>query len=459
MRVITHYKNAVVVRALMAVVLTSVVSLRAYSDILGIPGEASTGIGLYIFDLEADSVVLDSHAREAFTPASITKALTTASAMTLLGKDFRFETTAELRGKRHQDAGEFYGAIVIKAGGDPTLESQHFKAAGFCDSIVAALQRRGVTSFIGTIQVENPMKEQGQVETWEIEDTPWPYGTGIYGLNYNDNVIKVFPATGQTSPYDPSLKVVKHIGAKSSLSRGVGSSVLNVRAPKRSFANKSWSLSTSMPDPAGVLVAALKNKMEAAGITFTDKAVNYSTKHPIKLYTHVSPPLVEVMRSCMYRSDNMFAEALLRAFKPTESRMDAVKAEMDLWAKRGVDTEQADVLDGSGLSRGGNFSALFLGQVLTWMARSPMAADYISLFPRAGVSGTVKSFGADSRFAGRLAVKSGSMRGVQCYAGYMLDANDNPTHVVVVICNQIRCPRKTLRTAIINLLDNFIPQD
>jgi len=46
------------------------------------------------------------------------------------------------------------------------------------------------------------------------------------------------------------------------------------------------------------------------------------------------------------------------------------------------------------------------------------------------------------------------MNGVQCYAGYKIDDNGNPTHVVVIMANSFFGTRADLRTAISNLLLN-----
>ena len=195
MDIMTDYKPQLTITRRWAIMLTALILFLpdikiSAQAVLDIPGEETADIGLYIKDLKADTIVFSSHANENHVPASITKSLTSASAMTLLGEKFRFRTDVELRGKKSRGDSTFYGAIVIKASGDPTLDSRHFdNNGGFCDSIVAALTRLSIDSIVGTIQVEAKMPEQGQVETWEIEDTPWPYGAGIYGLNYKDNTM------------------------------------------------------------------------------------------------------------------------------------------------------------------------------------------------------------------------------------------------------------------------------
>ena len=87
-----------------------------------------------------------------------------------------------------------------------------------------------------------------------------------------------------------------------------------------------------------------------------------------------------------------------------------------MWETRDVDTRRVVIEDGSGLSRNDRLTPMFLANVFTWMASHYKAPDYVSLFPKAGCDGTLKSFLRDTPLEGRVALKTGSMRGVQSYA-------------------------------------------
>ena len=59
-----------------------VMPLAAASEaILGIDGEESTSVGIYIKDLRTDSVLLDFNSQLALTPASVMKCVTSASVL------------------------------------------------------------------------------------------------------------------------------------------------------------------------------------------------------------------------------------------------------------------------------------------------------------------------------------------------------------------------------------------
>ncbi|MDE6299913.1 MAG: D-alanyl-D-alanine carboxypeptidase [Muribaculaceae bacterium] len=85
---------------------------------------------------------------------------------------------------------------------------------------------------------------------------------------------------------------------------------------------------------------------------------------------------------------------------------------------------------------------------------------YASFFPLAGQEGTLRKFLAGTLLEGYVAMKTGSMRGIQCYAGYKLDDDYVPTHTIVIIMNEITGSRETAKKAAQRmLLEIFANQD
>lgn len=155
----------------------------------------------------------------------------------------------------------------------------------------------------------------------------------------------------------------------------------------------------------------------------------------------------------MSRSDNLFAEGMLRLLTPGQPRSAAIARERRLLSSRGLDFDITDIHDGSGLSRNNRVTARVMADLLEKMAhRRGGAVSYVSLFPIVGKEGTVKSLLKGTPLQGRLALKSGSMNGVHCYAGYKLDNDGNPTHAVVILVNDFFCKRAEVRDAIARFL-------
>ncbi len=418
---------------------------------LTIKGNNVTSVGVYIAELSTGKVVSSYNSNVALTPASVMKAITTATAMSVVGSDYRFVTDVYAIGKI--EGCLLDGNIVINGVGDPTIDSRYFpENYGFVDNIIARLKIKGITNITGSIIInQSAVKSQGVMPKWEIEDVAWDYGAGFYALNYRDNYFDLFINSMKTVPNIKGLKVENNttLGKKDPmLLRGIGSYEIEISGtiPNR----KDYSIPCSMPDPAKVMVDELINKLSQNGIVVENK--NIEMNDTILLYRHKSPCSQDIMRRLMVKSDNLLAEGMLNATAPDSTRAGAINAEKKLWERRGVNCDYTVIQDGCGLARSSKISPRFIGNVLAWMAKSNMREDYLSLFPRAGENGTLRNFLKGSELSGQLALKTGSMSGVQCYAGYKLDSSELPTHVVVIMVNGFFCKRKVLIKDIERLL-------
>lgn len=438
-------------------VLACVAAIAAHAAVLDFDGADATSIGIYIKDLKTGKVIADHNSATALTPASIMKALTTATALEKLGADHRFRTRVALAGKRNGNV--WTGDLVIFGVADPTLESDQFKKnCGLTDSIVGALRRRGISEFTGSVVIVESLRDAGPVLKWECEDIAWPYGAGLYGFNYAGNYVRCYPNRGTTVPAS-SLKIKVLPAAEgdgNDILRGVASDNLIVHATAKSRRNKDFSLNVTVPDPAAVYAGVLVEALNRNGIKTGRRPAYVDRSDATTIYTHRSPTAAVYMSNLMKRSDNLFAEGTLRAIDPAGSRDDCIKAEKAFWKERGLDAASTLIYDGSGLTRGNKLPPAFLGRMLEIMAVSPNAGTYVSFFPKAGMEGTLKSFLDKSRLKGRIALKTGSVAAVQCYAGYKLDWEGKPTHAVVIMVNGFFCPRAQVRRAIEKfLLDTF----
>jgi len=442
--------------AAMALLLAATPAMS--ENFLDIEGGDATSVGIYVKDLTTGSVVVDYNSRLALTPASVTKAVTTATALQTLGADWRFTTTVELSGERSVSSRSCWnGNLVISASGDPTLESSEFKSnLGFTDSIISSLKRLGISEIDGTVIIREHMTGAGPVPQWEIEDLAWEYGAGLYDFNYAGNVVRAYPNTGKTIPAsDLKIKVLPSDDGDTDMQRGINSENLIVWGSAKNRQNKKWNLGTTIPDPANVYIKLLTSRLKTAGIKISTKRSIDTGSTPV--YTHRSPKLGTICRNLMKRSDNLFAEGVLRAIKRGETRKECIKAEKAYWTDKGINAKNTIINDGSGLTRANRISPRFIGDMLEWMAKSDNAKTYVDFFPVSGVDGTLKSLLAKTRLKGHLAMKTGSVSAVQCYAGYKLDPDGNPTHVVVIMVNGFFCSRASLRKQIENfLLKTFV---
>ena len=422
-----------------------------------VPDAFASSCGLYVIDLATGEAVADINGSSLFIPASVTKALTTATVLCLKDSAERFVTPAVALGNINKE-GVLDGNILISCSGDPTIESRHMAAArGIADSIASGLKAAGITRIKGRVIVDEAMLPSGEVPSgWMDEDLALPYGAQHFAANYADNCLVLSMPGCTFSPASPGLEVHHEPckgGAKVSRSRSERRLTVKGTLPRRQTAMK-----VANPLPSSTLAEAVRQAVEAAGITVEGGDVS-ATGPATLLYTHVSPRYADIMRSLMFRSDNLYAEGMLRTLAPDDSRAEALAEEREIWADNDLPMNDNWVEDGSGLSRANRLSPKFLARVLEWMSGSLVGQSYVRMFPRAGCEGTVRNFLKDTPLAGRMVLKSGSMRNVQSYAGYMLDENGLPTHAVVIMANDFKCPRPALKQMMADaLLEIFAPE-
>lgn len=413
---------------------------------LRFPGVEGSVVGLYIEDLGSGEVLAEYGADIPMCPASIMKAVTAASVLSLYPADICFTTRVNTVGERGAD-GILRGNILIESSGDPTLGSAYFDAPdALRDSILASLAAAGIDSVTGGIVIDrSAIPDASYPPGWGSDDFMWPYGAMLRSFNWRDNSYTLSLPSKVTVPYIPGLQVDFKRHKRGKMGYDALPPLYLVKAwgkPPR----KGAEVTLAMPSPADSFIYAMRRALADAGIAVADTVADaYGAPEPI--CEALSPTFPAILRSMMHRSDNLYAEGMLRTVAPRQPRDTAVAREKALWGLRGADTDSICIIDGSGLSRLNRLTPWFLSDVLAWMARSPYAASYAYLFPRVGREGTVKRFLAGTPLEGRLALKTGTMSGVRALAGYLLDDDGLPTHTVVLIVNGFSCSPSVVNKA------------
>lgn len=367
-------------------------------------GIKPASVAVMITDLSDNKVIGSHNISTPLIPASIMKSVTTAALLNKVGPNYRYHTGIFIDGPL--DMGILRGNLVIVGACDPSVNSMSEPyGQNIIEEITDALRLAGINKIEGKIIIdESEFAGSPRPDSWMAADFRESYGTGIHAFNFENNA------------------------------RG-GRSVEN---------------------PSSVFISRLKSALAKEMISIDEKDLGIGKR--TQIFDHVSPPIDEIMRSCMMRSDNMFAEAMLRTYGKLEgkdgSTPSAANREYAFWVERKMPMEGVEIIDGSGLSRQNRVTAEFMNGILTQMSGD---ATYASFFPLAGQEGTLKKFLVETPLDSYIAMKTGSMKGIQCYAGYKLDEDYVPTHSVVIIMNDIVGKRDRVRKAAENmLLDIFI---
>lgn len=429
-------------------------TLTKYAD--AVEGIDADSVGIYIEDIVTGDVLLDVNGEKLFTPASVTKMLTIATLVETTNLDERFNTSVYLNGELTDSI--FVGDIVVQSNGDPTLESSHFKEYnGFTDSIAANVCRLGIKSIIGSIEIIEPEWIERNVPSgWKDSDLAWPYGTGHFGLNYKDNkaVLTIKKdGTWITEPKIPTMNII-FVGKTNNdeLRRERGATTLYTSRSGK----KTRTHTIANPDPVSTLKYEIEKSLSKYDIIYEKVDSKNDIRSSTLIYKHLSPTLKQIAKSTMQRSDNMMAEGLLRIAHPGKPRAVAVREELLFWDKIGWDRSGMIIEDGSGLSRNNKISPYALADILAWMfLNSDNFNDFVDMFPVAAKSGTLRNFLKSNNLSGQFRAKTGSLNGVQCYAGYVMDQYGLPSHIVVVMINGMKSDRSVIKKNLELLLENY----
>src|SRR5690606_10595450 len=93
--------------------------------------------------LEDGKIMYQNNGDVGIKPASTLKLLTAASALDILGENYRFKTQLYYDGEIKDNV--LHGNIYVKGGGDPTLQEENFK------TFANALKRAGITTISGNL--------------------------------------------------------------------------------------------------------------------------------------------------------------------------------------------------------------------------------------------------------------------------------------------------------------------
>lgn len=457
-------------------------SQSALEQFVNHPALKHASVGVSVTDLETGRSILSHNVDQSLTPASVLKVVTTATALEILGEHYRYKTEVAL------DANDPTRILVIGSG-DPTLGSEAFgdHPERFFTVAADALRRALPTDREYSIYVVDDLfGYNGISPEWTWIDMGNYYAAGAYGISIFDNSYKLFfdttdrnscPKILRTEPEMNQLTFrnelqLNNSGRDNGYIYGAPFSNERILRGNIPAGRKAFSIKGDIPDPGLFLGETLAGYLRDAGLKIGDvetarkdhlsgvcrsgQSVNYRVGKV--LFTQVSPPLKDIIREVNVESNNHYAEHLIRTLgiksnmKQEGDVLEAGSAAIsDFWKSRGVVVSSLQMHDGSGLAPQNAVSPQLLTDLLGYMyTRSDYSSLFFNSLPKAGQEGTLTSFLRNTRLSGRIAAKSGSIGGVQCYAGYLIDGNKKYAFTVMV--NKFNGTRPQVRSAIEQLL-------
>lgn len=451
----------------------SVVSQTAIQQFINNPALRHASVGVQVVDLVSGQSVVSNDSQKSLTPASITKIITTATALELLGENYRFETVVAV------DANNPNRIIVIGSG-DPTLGSSNIDVnpnSFFINVASAAKKILDPQKEYEIVVIDDLYGYEGISPEWTWIDMGNYYAAASYGISVFDNSYKLFfdttnpnvaPRIIRTEPNMNDLKFLNFLTLNTSGADNgylYGAPFSNERTIRGNIPSgrREFSIKGDIPDPGLLLGNTLTEYLQNSGLKIgmvktvredllSGKKNNYTVG--TRLHTHKSPILSEIVREVNVTSNNHFAEHLIRLIGSTtndtntkDALSNGIDAIKKFWSQKGISASSLTLLDGSGLAPQNAFSSHFLTEILTYMYNSSVHSQaFLNSLPKAGREGTLRSFLKNTKYEGKIIAKSGSIGGVHCYSGYLIDGQKQYAFTVMV--NKFNGTRPQVRSAI-----------
>ncbi|MCB0609030.1 MAG: D-alanyl-D-alanine carboxypeptidase/D-alanyl-D-alanine-endopeptidase [Lewinella sp.] len=451
------------------------------------PDLKAAGLGISVVDAASGREIAGYNAGLALIPASTLKTLSTASALGILGGDFRIKTDLQYDGEIDAK-GVLHGNLYLKGYGDPTLGSPEMEGTPGLSALMVrlsmAVQQKGIRRIEGQIVGDGSYFDlPAEADTWQWNDMGNYYAAGAWGLNVHENLyylrFQKRPKLGDRPPLveiTPAVDGLKMINEVTSAETGTGDNVYIFGAPRTydriargtiPRGSGRFSVKGALPDPPLFAARQLAEQLKSVGIISRKGPASWlevadTGRERTTLYTHESPPLREIVGRTNTKSINLYAESLLRivgkARADDGSLAGSLEAVRGFWREKGVSFDAAFIEDGSGLSPRNAVSAdFFTGLLHAVAADDRIFTDFYPSLPVSGQSGTLRYTLPGTPAAGKIRAKTGTMERVRSLAGYVETRSGKRTAFCILV-NNYSCTgtemRKKLEPVLMAIFDN-----
>jgi len=406
---------------------------------------ATVGVSVVALD-SGESAVAIRPARR-FIPASNQKLLTAAFALVRLGGRFHFETalwylpTGDLL-----VAGDYDPTL-----GDPRLARQRNRSIyAELDRWARALKAAKIDRIGGQILLCRANDKDLRHPDWPTRQRQKWYAAPVGRLNFHNNCFDVTLEAGEGGTKARVTPASRFIRVVSQLRTGPrqlwwlqmlrDGSDLTLKGTIRGPTSRPTSI--AIDHPALLFGRVLADRIARAGVQTDGRlrliAPTAAAGLKGRLVAKTRTPLAEALKRANKRSLNMAAEAVfLRAGDGTWTGSAKLMA-ASLVKTFGLSPGSVVVRDGGGLSRGNAVTPRAMTTLLRGvLARKDGSALLVSL-PISGVDGSMADRLTEARYRGRVAAKTGYIKGVSCLSGYVLSAKGKPRLAFAILVNRVR---------------------
>ncbi|MBV1858705.1 MAG: D-alanyl-D-alanine carboxypeptidase/D-alanyl-D-alanine-endopeptidase [Nannocystaceae bacterium] len=385
--------------------------------------DSQAQVGIAVKDLQTGQTVFEHHGGRALNPASNHKLLTATAAMTLLGEDYRFETTVLRDGN----------TLFLRGGGDPSLQVEDLQ------TLAASIDRAGIERIV----VDDSMFSTRTLGPgYDTHGPGFSYmaPSGALSLQYNTVVVRVTAdrsSDGVTVALDPPCE---HLQVERGRSHGSvfvttrregDKTIVRVDGQPRRGAPVQIRRRVGNPGrfTASVLASVLGRPRLKIGAGTTPPGASVVAQHR-------SAALPGVLSSALKFSNNFTTEQVLRTLghHATNAPGDwdnGAQVLRAFWRATGQDSATLKFENASGLSAHGRVTPHAMVELVSLWADDDRAQAVMDALPVAGREGTLR--GRLRRSGGRVLAKTGTLHDATGLTGIVKDRHGEPRYAFSVL--------------------------
>ncbi len=415
--------------------------------------------GILVYDPEDRRALYEWNGERHFVPASNEKLWPTATALHLLGPDFRYRTPVWAVGL---DLGAGVArALVVVGRGDPTFSSRfHPGDWAVLDSLAFRVRAYGVRRVTGPLVVDASAFDEAIIPgTWtfgNLNTTSAP-PTGAFAVGEGIFQIRAAPGPAPGTPglvqaeapagLVPLLNRTITTEADSSpprleIRRGPWNDTVEVRGEIPANAGPR-TLRVPMTDPVRFAAHALAEALQKQGVVLEGGVQVVRTPEEAMVFKEgrlqegevpspmqeltvwESPPLREIVANILGPSQNWMAEQLVRTLGVERGERGSWREGIRVMTEFlvgtvGIDSTALVLQDGSGMSHQNLVTPRAVVQLLDFARRAPWGEDFRAALAAPGKPGTLSN--RLLPLQGRLEGKTGTLSSVNALSGYLRTA-------------------------------------
>ena len=394
-----------------------------------------TDIALMVYDLTNDTTLYAYREKIMCRPASVQKVITSVTALSSLGADYKFRTTLRTQGSISKDS-VLNGNLYLVGGLDPALTEHELR------SMVASLKKAGVKRISGTLYADvSAMDSTYWATGWCWDDAPASFQPYISPLMVHQGFVgvEVKPTSKGQAPVVniyPSNSYIKVVNKARTQDNTLGPLTItrdwmhnDNTIIIEGNCKRRQSTDLSVVGSADFTFALLRQYLDEAGISYGkyDWGTCPVIARDLAEVTHDLPSIVE---EALKESNNVFAEAMFlqtgRLQQPKEVSFKVAAKYLQNFVSRkfGMFSASYNIVDGCGLSQYDLCSPQFMVDMLSLIYKdNELFPILYKSMPISGVDGTLKTRMNDKTTINKVHAKTGSLTGTCTLAGYIRTAD------------------------------------